>query len=126
MKFNPYQQINQTHGHIFHRSVNSTNSVEVELTVKNYHLSVIFYQKWKSIWMNFSSIKWNIRIFVVLWIILQESYQILAEMKLKRLYHNNRPISFVHLWQLLLLKNSCKNNTNFWCDIQAKHKTKSR
>ena len=45
MNFNPYQQINQTHGHIIHRSVNSTNSVEVELTVKNYHLSVIFYQK---------------------------------------------------------------------------------
>ena len=35
MNFNPYQQINQTHGHIFHRSVNSTNSVEVELTVQD-------------------------------------------------------------------------------------------
>ena len=45
MNFNPYQQINQTHGHIFHRSVNSTNSVEVELTVKNYHLPLILYQK---------------------------------------------------------------------------------
>ena len=34
MNFNPYQQINQTHGHIFHRSVNSTNSVEVELKLR--------------------------------------------------------------------------------------------
>ena len=57
MNFNLYQQINQTHGHIFRRSVNSTNHVKVELAVKDYHLPLILYQKSESIC---SDLGWNL------------------------------------------------------------------